>query len=220
MELPLFPLNAVIFPGGVLPLRIFEPRYLEMVKECVRGQSEFVICLIQSGQEVGNASQPCKVGTACQIIDWETLSDGLLGVTAQGRRRVRIINTEILSNQLLQGNVEYLQEDQDQTLPEKFNEWAHLVSLIMNKLGRPFSDLQVRLDSADWVVARHSSEPLARTRSGQVSPETPEQTSSRSQALPDDGAQNVPAGVTWSTGHEAPAFPVQNSAGSHTSPEP
>ena len=154
MELPLFPLNAVIFPGGVLPLRIFEPRYLEMVKECVRGQSEFVICLIQSGQEVGNASQPCKVGTACQIIDWETLSDGLLGVTARGRRRVRIINTEILSNQLLQGNVEYLQEDQDQTLPEKFNEWAHLVSLIMNKLGRPFSDLQVRLDSADWVGAR------------------------------------------------------------------
>ena len=154
MELPLFPLNAVIFPGGVLPLRIFEPRYLDMVKECVRDQGEFVICLIQNGQEVGEASQPCTVGTACQIIDWETLSDGLLGITAQGKRRVKITGTEVLPNQLLQGSVEYLQEDQDEILPEKFGEWAHLVSLIINKLGKPFSDQQVRLDSADWVGAR------------------------------------------------------------------
>ena len=154
MELPLFPLNAVLFPGGVLPLRIFEPRYLDMVKDCVREHSEFVVCLIESGAEVGNVAQPCKVGTACKIIDWETLSDGLLGITAQGVRRVNISQTDILNNQLLLGDVGYLQDDEDVELPEKFSEWAHLISLIMEKLGKPFSDLQLQLNSATWVGAR------------------------------------------------------------------
>lgn len=154
MELPLFPLNSVLFPGGVLPLRIFEPRYLDMVKDCVREQGEFVICLIESGQEIGNVAQPYKVGTACKIIDWETLSDGLLGITAQGIQRVSIGQISIQDNQLLFGEVNYLQDDDDEILPEKFYEWAHLVSLIMDKLGKPFSDLQLQLDSATWVGAR------------------------------------------------------------------
>ena len=89
MKLPLFPLNSIIFPGGVLPLRIFETRYLDMVKECSRNQSEFVICLIKDGGEVGNAAKHQNIGTSCRIIDWETLPDGLLGVTAQGQARVK-----------------------------------------------------------------------------------------------------------------------------------
>ncbi len=84
MHLPLFPLNSVIFPGGVLPLRIFESRYLDTVKECSRNQSEFVICLIKDGSEVGDAAKHQNIGTACRIVDWETLSDGLLGIIAQG----------------------------------------------------------------------------------------------------------------------------------------
>lgn len=154
MELPLFPLNTVLFPGGVLPLRIFEPRYLDMVKDCVRGQSEFVVCLIQDGQEAGKAARHCNIGTACQIIDWETLSDGLLGITAMGNSRVNISSVQIQSNQLMLGDIDYLDEDRDEELPAKFDEWAHLVSLIISKLGKPFNEQQMQLDSARWVGAR------------------------------------------------------------------
>ena len=154
MELPLFPLNAVLFPGGVLPLRIFEPRYLDMVKDCVREQSEFVICLIREGDEVGKAVHHCNIGTACKITDWETLPEGLLGITVQGIRRVTINSVEVQTNQLLVGNVDGLTEDQDEELPAEFNEWAHLVSLIINKLGKPFSEQQFHLNSASWVGAR------------------------------------------------------------------
>ena len=154
MELPLFPLNTVLFPGGVLPLRIFESRYLDMVKDCVREQGEFVVCLIREGQEVGATARHFAIGTACQIIDWETLPEGLLGITVRGNRRVKINNVEMRANQLLVGEVDALEEDQDEMLPEKFNEWAHLVSLIINKLGKPFNEQQFHLDSASWVGAR------------------------------------------------------------------
>lgn len=154
MNLPLFPLNSVIFPGGVLPLRIFEPRYLDMVKECVRNQSEFVICLIKDGREVGAAAKHRSVGTACQIVDWETLPDGLLGITAQGAKRVEIKNTEVMSNQLLIGEVEYIAEMDDEILPVKFDEWAHLISVIIEELGKPFDAQSKELTSARWVGAR------------------------------------------------------------------
>lgn len=153
MNLPLFPLNSVIFPGGILPLRIFEPRYLDMVKDCVRDQTEFVVCLIKDGSEVGTAKHS-SIGTACQIIDWETLPDGLLGITAQGQRRVEIKNTHAQSNQLLVGDIEYISEFEDESLPAKFDEWAHLISVIIKELGKPFNEQTQELASAHWVSAR------------------------------------------------------------------
>ncbi len=154
MNLPLFPLNSVIFPDGVLPLRIFEPRYLDMVKECVRNQSEFAICLIKDGSETGVPAKVRTIGTACQIVDWETLPDGLLGVTAQGVKRVEIKQTEVRSNQLLVGDIDYLSEFDDELLPAKFDEWAHLISVIIGELGKPFDEQSQELNSARWVGAR------------------------------------------------------------------
>ena len=154
MNLPIFPLNSVIFPGGVLPLRIFESRYLDMVKECSRNQSEFVICLIKDGREVGNAAKHQNVGTSCRIIDWETLPDGLLGVTAQGQSRVEIKATQVQANQLIMADAEYLQEDDDEALPDKFEEWANLIAAMIKELGEPFSLQSQYLKSAHWVAAR------------------------------------------------------------------
>ncbi len=154
MHLPLFPLNSVIFPGGVLPLRIFESRYLDMVKECSRNHSEFVICLIKDGSEVGNAAKHQNIGTACRIVDWETLPDGLLGVTAQGQARVEVKTTQIQVNQLLIGDVEYLIEDDDETLPREFDEWAQLISSIIKELGEPFSQQMQKPQSSHWIAAR------------------------------------------------------------------
>lgn len=154
MKLPLFPLNSIIFPGGVLPLRIFEPRYLDMVKDCVRDQSEFVICLIKDGIETSSSAKFQQIGTACRIIDWETLPDGLLGITAQGVSRVKISSTESQSNQLLTGEVIYLKESDDESLPSKYDEWAHLISVIIQELGKPFNEQNQNLESAQWVGAR------------------------------------------------------------------
>ncbi|MDW3096420.1 MAG: LON peptidase substrate-binding domain-containing protein [Gammaproteobacteria bacterium] len=154
MNLPLFPLNSVIFPGGVLPLRIFESRYLDMVKDCSRHETEFVICLIKDGSEVGAAARHLSIGTACRIVDWETLPDGLLGVTAQGQSRVEIRSTQVQDNQLLMGEVDYLQEDTDEVLPQKFEEWANLISVIIQELGEPFNKQIQNPQSAHWVAAR------------------------------------------------------------------
>ena len=77
-ELPLFPLNSVIFPGGALALRLFEPRYLDMVKECMRNEHGFGIVLIKNGTEAGQAAEVYQTATECRIEDWETLPDGLL----------------------------------------------------------------------------------------------------------------------------------------------
>ena len=81
MQVPLFPLNTVLFPGGPLPLRIFEPRYLAMVSDCVSNDSPFGVLLIRKGGETGPASTH-EVGTLARISDWYQGSDGLLGITA------------------------------------------------------------------------------------------------------------------------------------------
>lgn len=125
-----------------------------MVKECARNNSEFVICLIKHGREVGAVAEHYMVGTACKIIDWETLPDGLLGVTTQGVGRVQITSTESKPDQLLIGTVESIDEEVDEELPAQFGEWAQLLQTIMAKLGKPFNEQPMQVDSAKWVGAR------------------------------------------------------------------
>src|SRR3569623_49234 len=110
LHLPLFPLNSVLFPGGVLPLRIFEPRYMEMVSVCMKEQSGFGVSLILSGKEVGEAATTYEVGTLVNIIDWDQRDDGLLGITVQGQQRFRIHATNVRSSQLVMAEVELLDE--------------------------------------------------------------------------------------------------------------
>ena len=85
-ELPLFPLNTVLFPGGPLPLRIFEPRYLDMVSRCLREQTGFAVVLIGEGNEATGATQFVAIGTEARIVDFDRLEDGLLGISCLGPR--------------------------------------------------------------------------------------------------------------------------------------
>ena len=89
-EIPLFPLRTVLFPDGHLPLRIFEQRYLKMVRDCARSDSGFGVCLIVEGEEAIAPVKTAQVGTLAQIVDWYTLEDGLLGVSVLGTRRFRL----------------------------------------------------------------------------------------------------------------------------------
>ena len=85
IKIPLFPLSTVLFPSGVLPLRIFEPRYLSMVSDCMRNESEFGVVLITQGREAGQPAQFHHTGTLARIIDFDQLDDGFLGITMPWR---------------------------------------------------------------------------------------------------------------------------------------
>lgn len=148
-QLPLFPLNTVIFPGGVLPLQIFEVRYLDMVKDCVRDQSGFGIVLIRDGKE-----QMYKTGTLCRISDWGTLPNGLLGITARGEKKIHVNETHTAPNKLIFGYIEEVREPPSCALPGGFEPMRHLLRKVISKVGEPYSDLPVRYDHAGWVGAR------------------------------------------------------------------
>ena len=108
--LPLFPLNTVLFPGGPLPLRIFETRYIDMVKDCVKDDAPFGVLLIREGGETGAATTH-TVGTLARITDWYQGSDGLLGVTAIGEQRFRVLSRVRRADGLNVGTVELLPDD-------------------------------------------------------------------------------------------------------------
>lgn len=151
---PIFPLFTVLFPGGLLPLRIFEPRYLDMVCKCLRDDSGFVVALIHSGQEVGEAAEVYTIGTEARIVDWEKRQDGLLGVMAQGVRRVRIDGTSVRPNQLLVGSVFPLQAERGLPLPEEFKSLAVVLSQVLEEIKLPYTPEETRLDDAVWVSHR------------------------------------------------------------------
>jgi hypothetical protein len=152
-EIPLFPLNTVIFPDGLLPLRIFETRYLDMVRDCARDDTGFGVVLTKPMMEKESASI-YKVGTFCIISDWERLSDGLLGITAIGQKRFEIKTQSSLENSLSIAHVSYLEEMQETPLPDEFSNFKSLLSDIIDKVGVLYEGRKKRYTDAGWVGAR------------------------------------------------------------------
>ena len=111
MELPLFPLNTVLFPGCNLDLQIFEPRYLDMISRCLRAGHGFGVVRIEEGSEVGEAARAfAPVGCEAEILDWQQRPNGLLGIRVQGRRRFRVMDSRVHADQSIQGEVDWLPE--------------------------------------------------------------------------------------------------------------
>ena len=122
VEIPLFPLRTVLFPGGYLPLRIFEQRYLTMVKDCMKQQTGFVTVLISEGKEVGEAPQIYRTGCYVEIIDWESLPNGLLGITIKAQHRVQLSSSTVRDDGLLlaEANIFRSSLDEKAPLPKAF----------------------------------------------------------------------------------------------------
>ena len=154
LHVPLFPLNTVMFPGGVLPLRIFEPRYLDMVCECMRTDTEIGVVLIRDGKEVGKAADTHEVGTLCNISYWNKRNDGLLGITLRGARRFRIIDTEVQPNQLIMANVQVLAETPPVQFQQKYQAMSNLLRKIMSQLEPPYTTMPADYDDLEWISAR------------------------------------------------------------------
>lgn len=122
-KISLFPLQTVLFPGNKLPLRIFEPRYVDLIGDCMREGSRFGIVAIEQGQEAGDIPEIFSVGTTVDIIDFDQGQDGLLNVLVEGRQRFVIENTAIGENNLLTATISYLPDLQKL---ERAHEQPHL----------------------------------------------------------------------------------------------
>jgi len=154
LRIPIFPLNTVLFPGGILPLKIFEQRYLDMAAACMKESTPFGICLIASGNETGAAAEPHPVGTLATISNWEMEQLGILMITAQGGRRFRIIDTEVGAGNLLEANVELLADAVPSPLPAERERLLPLLRRVVSDLGTERIAEPHRYDEAEWVGYR------------------------------------------------------------------
>jgi Lon protease-like protein len=152
-RIPLFPLHSVLFPGGLLPLRIFEARYLDMVSDCLAHDRGFGVCLIREGAETGQASIH-EIGTLARIVDWDRLEDGLLGITGLGERRFRVIETEVRPDRLLTGAVQLLADEAPIAVPGDLAPVASLLGEVLERIGERRGAGPARLDEAGWVADR------------------------------------------------------------------
>lgn len=154
-DLPLFPLSAVLFPGGVLNLRIFERRYLDLVRDCARGGSGFGVCLILAGREAGEPAVPAAVGTLARITDFCTLPDGLLGISAEGGERFAVRTTRVRDNGLVRGDVRYWPDEPNVPVPPEHALLATILERLAEKMGGALAKAtRERYDDASWVGFR------------------------------------------------------------------
>jgi len=155
IEIPLFPLRTVLFPGGYLPLRIFEQRYLTMIRDCARSDSGFGVCLIREGEEAVSPVKTTEVGTYAQIIDWYTLEDGLLGVSATGTVRFRTENAWQEDDGLFRAEVQVIPEPPGSPIPEAYSILSDVLGRFMEKLEHQYpSFTPAHLQDASWVGYR------------------------------------------------------------------
>ena len=152
-DLPLFPLNTVLFPGGRLPLRIFEQRYMEMAKACLRDGSPFGVCLIREGGEVGAPATPVEIGCLARIGEWDMPQLGLLQISAHGEQRFRILARKVEASGLARASVELLDHDRDAPVPESCVGCVRLLERVIEQQAGLIQPPH-RLDSASWVSSR------------------------------------------------------------------
>jgi Lon protease-like protein len=153
-DLPLFPLGTVLFPGGLLPLRLFEQRYLEMGKACLRDASPFGVCRIREGAEVGAPATPEPVGCLARIVQWDMQQLGLLQIVAQGSQRFRILERRLQADGLARASVELLPEESDAPVPARLAVCRQLLERIAAEHGERMFAQPFRFDSSAWVGAR------------------------------------------------------------------
>lgn len=155
IELPLFPLHTVLFPGAALQLRIFEPRYLDMVRECARRELGFGVCLILDGYEVGEAARPAAVGTVATLTDFHTTAEGLLGIVARGGTRFRVERTRVRSDGLLHGDVQPWPDEPAIEVPPEFGLLQTILERLIETMGPEWRNApKSSYDDASWLGLR------------------------------------------------------------------
>ena len=150
----LFPLHTVLFPGGPLPLRIFETRYTDMVRRCMREQQPFGVVLIQEGDEAGDVATTATVGCTARIADFHTLHDGFLGISCVGDRKFRVSRVWRADDGLNMGEVSWLPAERELAMPERYGHLATTVRRALEDLAEHYEHVEKKFDDAAWIGAR------------------------------------------------------------------
>ena len=151
-RLPVFALNTVLFPGGSLALKVFEPRYVEMTKACLRDGTPFGVCLIREGNEVGDPAVTASIGCTARIVHWELPHPNMFGIAAAGEQRFRIVASEVDALGLIVCEAELLPPEKPVAAPDPL--CRTVLSSLIERLGAEHFPSPVALDDAAWVSYR------------------------------------------------------------------
>ena len=184
-ETPVFALHTVLYPGGPLPLRIFELRYVDMVSDRLRRDAPFIVALIRDGREVGGGATTHSIGTLARIVDWNRQDDGLLGITALGGRRVQMLDTNTRPDRLRVATARMLPEE---PAIEVAGEHRGLVELLRHLLGR----VETLYDHVTPALRRRELGrlPIERTAAGPARPQAALPRNRRASAAPAGACRN------------------------------
>jgi len=150
----IFPLNTVLFPGGVLPLKIFEQRYLEMTKVCISENRPFGVCLIKEGKEVGTPAVPQEIGCLARIAQWDMPQLGVFHLLTEGTQRFRIVRSSVEKNGLIAAAIETLPPEPE--VAPRDTLCSEVLQAIIAKIGAEHFPAPHRFDDAAWIGYRLS----------------------------------------------------------------
>lgn len=154
ISIPIFPLNTVLYPGSLLPLKIFEQRYLDMTKACVRDSSPFGVCRIREGQEVGVPAVPEQIGCTAVIAEWEMPHLGVFHLQTRGQLPFRILRQSMQPDGLIRADVELLAETAGDVNPESLALCRRVLEQIVAKVGSEYFFPPLDYDDARWTSYR------------------------------------------------------------------
>ena len=154
LTIPVFPLNAVLFPDGLLPLRIFETRYMNMAKDCMQAHTPFGVCLIRSGAEVGDTAKPYEVGTLATIADWDMTQLGILTITAKGGQRFLIESADIRHDGLMVAEIVLIPDEPACTVSPEFALCRAVFDTIVQEVGERRFSKPMSPEQASWLGYR------------------------------------------------------------------
>jgi uncharacterized protein len=154
LNVPIFPLNTVLFPGGLLPLRVFEARYMDMARDCLKRDAPFGVCLILEGSEVGAPAVPEAIGCLAKILECDMQQQGILNVKTQGGQRFRILERRTGAQGLTSADIELIPAEASAEVPAEFAACARLLEMVVADQGRLIFAEPHAYNDAAWVGYR------------------------------------------------------------------
>lgn len=151
---PIFPLGTVLYPEGMLPLKIFEQRYLDMTKACLRDDSGFGVCRIEEGSEVGAPAAPAATGCSAAIVGWEMPHLGLFHLNTRGQQPFRILGRTVRKDGLIQAEVEFLEDQSGDLDAQSFALCRSVLEQIVDRIGTGYFHPPIDYGNPRWVSYR------------------------------------------------------------------
>jgi Lon protease-like protein len=155
-DIALFPLGTVLFPGSLLPLRIFETRYVDMVGRCMRADEAFGVVLSKDGSETNSMVQTAAIGTSARIVDFQTLEGGLLGLLCRGESRFKVTQRTRQSDGLNLATVDWIADSPAVALEPQYQPLVGVLREALSRMGKLSRFIEPDYESATWVSYRLS----------------------------------------------------------------